>query len=231
MTAQERRSTEIYARVSVGPQLLPAARAWSAQPSQEEIKAAFRELARHYHPDQTNLENRELAERRFQEITRAYRVLSDPQRRAEYDGPIGPSADDAEATPGIDYYLALRVARDATQSQILEAYRALAYQHRVAHRQGRRVLGGALQGRQRGLPGARATRRRACSTTRSPGRRRSEKSVAGLFRRSSRRSAREVGARRARSWRPAAASSRRDELERFARLSRSRAQARSRTTR
>lgn len=136
VTDEQRKEAQIMGRVSAGLsyyQQLGVERS----ASQEEIKTAFRMLARHYHPDQTKMENRELAERRFQEITRAYRVLSDPQKRAEYDGPTGTAAGDAQLTPGIDYYRALRVPREATQAQILEAYRALAYEHRTAHRQGR----------------------------------------------------------------------------------------------
>lgn len=51
--------------------------------SQEEIKRAFRRLARQYHPD-VNKDDPQ-AEERFKEIGEAYAVLSDPQKRAEYD--------------------------------------------------------------------------------------------------------------------------------------------------
>jgi len=51
--------------------------------SAEEIKKAYRKLARKYHPD-ANKGNRE-AEERFKEISEAYDVLSDPKRRKEYD--------------------------------------------------------------------------------------------------------------------------------------------------
>ena len=51
--------------------------------STEEIKKAYRELALKYHPDR-NAGNKE-AEERFKEINEAYAVLSDPQKRKEYD--------------------------------------------------------------------------------------------------------------------------------------------------
>jgi molecular chaperone DnaJ len=51
--------------------------------SQEEIKKAFRQLARETHPDVNNGDRG--TEERFRVIAEAYEVLSDPQRRAAYD--------------------------------------------------------------------------------------------------------------------------------------------------
>ncbi|MBF2049973.1 MAG: molecular chaperone DnaJ [Leptolyngbya sp. IPPAS B-1204] len=54
----------------------------SRNADKEEIKRAYRRLARKYHPDV----NKEAgAEERFKEINRAYEVLSDPEMKARYD--------------------------------------------------------------------------------------------------------------------------------------------------
>jgi len=52
--------------------------------SQEEIKSAFRQLAKKWHPDR-NPDNKAEAEERFKEIAEAYAVLSDEQKRQQYD--------------------------------------------------------------------------------------------------------------------------------------------------
>ena len=49
----------------------------------EEIKQAFRKLARRYHPDVAK--DKKVGEARFKEINEAYEVLGDPQKRTRYD--------------------------------------------------------------------------------------------------------------------------------------------------
>jgi molecular chaperone DnaJ len=62
--------------------------------SEDEIKKAFRKLARKYHPD-VNRENPQEAEEKFKEANEAYEVLSNAERRAQYDQ-FGHSAFDGQ---------------------------------------------------------------------------------------------------------------------------------------
>jgi len=55
----------------------------SRNASQDDIKKAYRQLARKYHPD-VNPGNKE-AEEKFKEINEAFEVLGDPEKRAQYD--------------------------------------------------------------------------------------------------------------------------------------------------
>lgn len=54
----------------------------SKDASKEEIKKAYRKLSKTYHPD---INKEEDASAKFQEVKEAYEVLSDEQKRAEYD--------------------------------------------------------------------------------------------------------------------------------------------------
>ncbi|HMH48207.1 MAG TPA: molecular chaperone DnaJ [Solirubrobacteraceae bacterium] len=56
----------------------------------EEIKKAYRKLARTYHPDRNP--NDKDAEARFKEISQAHDVLGDPEKRKQYDSGSGPFA-------------------------------------------------------------------------------------------------------------------------------------------
>lgn len=53
--------------------------------SEEDIKKAYRKLARQYHPDQVQGAGKEAAEARFKEISAAYDTLGDPEKRSAYD--------------------------------------------------------------------------------------------------------------------------------------------------
>ena len=52
--------------------------------SEDEIKKAYRSLAKKYHPD-VSTEPKDVAEAKFKELSEAYEVLSDPDKRKLYD--------------------------------------------------------------------------------------------------------------------------------------------------
>src|SRR6202171_4637365 len=65
--------------------------------SSEDIKKAFRKLARQYHPDVAK--DKKGAEEKFKEINEAYEVLGDPQNRSKYDN-LGADGGEAAAFQG-----------------------------------------------------------------------------------------------------------------------------------
>ncbi len=68
--------------------------------SQEDIKKAFRKMARQYHPDVAK--DKRGGEEKFKEINEAYEVLGDPQNRSKYDnlGADGGGAAAFQGAPG-----------------------------------------------------------------------------------------------------------------------------------
>lgn len=69
--------------------------------TQDDIKRAYRKLARKYHPDVNTAAN---AESKFKELGEAYEVLKDPEKRAAYDqlGANWQGGQDFNAPPGWD---------------------------------------------------------------------------------------------------------------------------------
>jgi hypothetical protein len=57
----------------------------SPSADEDEIKRAYRALAKMYHPDRVPAERRDQARTEMARINVAYEVLSDPVRRAQYD--------------------------------------------------------------------------------------------------------------------------------------------------
>src|SRR2546425_13103379 len=64
--------------------------------SADEIKKAFRKLARKYHPDVNPGDKK--SEEKFKEINEAYEVLSDPDKRRKYDT-LGPNWQEQFGSP------------------------------------------------------------------------------------------------------------------------------------
>lgn len=56
----------------------------SKSATDDELKKAYRQMAKKYHPD-ANPDNKEEAEKKFKEVNEAYEVLSDKQKRQMYD--------------------------------------------------------------------------------------------------------------------------------------------------
>ncbi len=69
----------------------------------DQIKKKYRELARKYHPDIA--QDKDFSQRVFTQINQAYRVLADPDRRAQYNStldaakPVAPAAAPAASRP------------------------------------------------------------------------------------------------------------------------------------
>ena len=57
----------------------------SKSASADEIKKAYRNMALKFHPDRVTPDKKKEAEERFKEISEAYEVLMDSQKRSTYD--------------------------------------------------------------------------------------------------------------------------------------------------
>jgi curved DNA-binding protein len=102
--------------------------------SAEEIKRAYRKLARKYHPDVSREPN---AEARFKEVAEAYEVLHDTEKRAEYDR-IGQDWAGQAPPPDWDagYEFADSAAHGGGPGGYSEFFEALFGRHAAAPRRG-----------------------------------------------------------------------------------------------
>src|SRR3954452_8808449 len=83
--------------------------------SEDEIKKAYRKLARKYHPDVSKEPN---AKERFQEVSEAYETLRDKEKRAAYDN-LGSHNPGQDFRPSQDWYQRFGDRFGTTQSEDL----------------------------------------------------------------------------------------------------------------
>lgn len=91
--------------------------------AEEEIKNAFRKLARQYHPD-VYKGNKKEAEEKFKEISEAYEVLVDKEKRAKYDQIGHRVVDETFGPQGFDWrhFTHYRDVEDIFSSAIFESF-------------------------------------------------------------------------------------------------------------
>ena len=81
----------------------------SRDADEKKIKAAYRKLARKWHPDLHNGKDKEAAEEKFKAINEAYEVLSDAEKRNKYDRlganwRTGDNFDPSSGMDGVNFY-------------------------------------------------------------------------------------------------------------------------------
>ena len=77
--------------------------------SQEEIKKAYRKLALKYHPDRNSEteQTKKIAQRKFEDVSDAYSVLSDPKKKQMFDqgiDPLNPETASGAGGPGMSFH-------------------------------------------------------------------------------------------------------------------------------
>lgn len=128
----------------------------SRDATEEEIKKAYRRLAKQFHPDIYKGDKKE-AEERFKEISEAYEVLIDKEKRAKYDQIGERVADETFGPQGFDWshFTHYRDVEDIFGSAIFETFFRSAGSPGFASRGGIfDTLFGVREGIQRPLRGA-----------------------------------------------------------------------------
>ena len=132
--------------------------------TEKQIRQRFLELARERHPDRFRGDDKQTAEAEFQEITEAYNVLIDRDRRRQLDSELSrPEATQGNSSEAARVYIscgmeALRAGQIAEAIENLEQ----ATREDSTNGKGWYQLGVACQERPGGLGRARAARSRAC---------------------------------------------------------------------
>ena len=129
-----------------------------------QVRDRFRTLARELHPDRFRGDDKSEAESRFQEITQAFNVLNDPQRRRDHDlqlaRPDGLKEDTSEAAR-VYLQRGIKAFRDKQFSQAAENFDR-ATQENPQSAQSWHYLAMACRGKRQWLPRAREAILKAC---------------------------------------------------------------------
>ena len=134
--------------------------------SPTEIRDRFRQLARERHPDRFQGDERARAELAFQELTEAFNVLANPERRRQHDlelaRPTG-EAGGGDALRLVKFHLEAGIGfyRDGNYTQAAEAFEKVTQLDPKNH-QGWHHLAQALAVQRRFMPRAGAAIVRAC---------------------------------------------------------------------
>ena len=140
----------------------------SREASDEDIKKAYRRLAREHHPD---VNGDPASEERFKEVAGAYEILSDPEKRQRYDafgqtgGPGAQGFADIQDIFDMFFGGGFRTGDALARASVTRSARRRPGRARLARRSARRRSGCGAISRSTGSPSA----RRAAATAPQPG--------------------------------------------------------------